>query len=83
VDDKGSGPVELFGTSTCPYTAELRERLLWDGCEFVEHDVEADPAARDRLLQLTSGQRTVPVLVEQGRVTQVGWHGRGCTIEPG
>ncbi len=46
----------------------------------MEYDVEADPAARERLLQLTGGVRTVPVLVEDGRVVEVGWQGRGCTI---
>ena len=24
--------------------------------------------------------RTVPVLVEDGKVTQVGWQGRGCVV---
>ena len=28
--------------------------------------------------KLTGGQRTVPVLVEDGKVIQVGWQGRGC-----
>ena len=73
--------LELFGTPSCPYTSELREQLQWDGREFVEYDVEADADARRRMLALTGGRRTVPVLVESGRVTQIGWHGRGCTVE--
>ena len=77
-----SETVELFGTKSCPFTSELREQLLWDRREFVEYDVEEDEAARRRLLQLTSGNRTVPVLVENGRVVQVGWQGRGCTVGP-
>lgn len=72
--------VELYGTRGCPYTAELREQLLWDGREFVEYDVETDLDALDRMLELTGGQRTVPVLVEDGRVAQVGWQGRGCVV---
>ena len=28
-----------------------------------------------------SGQRNVPVLVEDGRVVQVGWQGRSCVVE--
>lgn len=74
------GLLELFGTSSCPYTAEMRERLLWERRAFVEYDVEQDAAARARMLQLTGGQRTVPVLVERGQVAQVGWHGRGCSV---
>ena len=32
--------LELFGGGGCPFTAELREQLEWDGREFVEYDVE-------------------------------------------
>jgi glutaredoxin 3 len=69
---------ELYGASSCQITAELREQLVWDRQEFVEYDVDTDADALARLLALTGGDRTIPVLVERGRVTQVGWHGRGC-----
>ena len=72
--------VELYGTRSCPFTAELREHLLWEGTEFAEHDVEADAAALARMLALTGGRRNVPVLVEDGRVKQVGWQGRTCLV---
>ena len=71
---------ELFGSANCPYTAEMREWLEWKRCDFVEHDVEADRVARERLLDLNGGQCTVPVLVEEGKVVQVGWQGRSCVI---
>ena len=71
---------ELFGTASCQYTQEMREWLEWKRCDFVEYDVEADAEARKRLLALVSGQRTVPVLVEDGKVVQIGWQGRGCVI---
>ena len=71
---------ELFGTASCQYTQEMREWLEWKRCDFVEHDVEADAEARKRLLALVSGQRTVPVLVEDGKVVQIGWQGRGCVV---
>ena len=72
--------LELFGSSSCPYTRELREWLEWKDCEFVEYDVEADGEARARMLALSGGQRTVPLLVEDGNVTQIGWKGRGCVV---
>ena len=75
-----SARLELFGAAGCPYTAELREQLLWDGGDFVEHDVERDPAAFARLLALTGGRQGVPVLVEDGRVKQIGWQGRTCAV---
>jgi glutaredoxin len=71
---------ELFGTASCPYTREMRDWLEWKRCDFVEHDVEADDAAKERLLALSNGQHTVPVLVEDGKIVQIGWQGRGCTI---
>ncbi len=72
--------VELFGTSSCPYTQEMREWLVFQRKEFLEYDVDVDLPARARLLALVSGQRLVPVLVEDEKVVQVGWQGRGCMI---
>ena len=71
---------ELYGTSTCPYTRDMREWLEMRGLDFVEYDVEADQAARERLRAVAGPQRTVPVLVDEGTVVQVGWQGRGCTV---
>ena len=75
--------LELFASPTCPFCAELREKLEWDGEPFVEYDVDSDAAARKRLFDLAGPQAIVPVLVEGGRVTQIGWQGRGCAIAPG
>lgn len=72
--------LELYGTATCPYTADLRDDLVFDGLQVVEYDVEADPAALARMRTLTNGGTTVPVLVEDGTVVQVGWQGRGCFV---
>jgi mycoredoxin len=71
---------ELFGAAGCPYTSELREHLVWSGVTFIEYDVESDATARARLLTLTGGRRSVPVLVQDGQVTQVGWRGRCCSM---
>ena len=72
--------LELYGTAGCQFTDELREWLEWNGREFVEYDVDLDPAALVRMRELTGGQRMVPVLVEDGRVVQIGWQGRGCVV---
>jgi glutaredoxin 3 len=74
--------LELFGSSGCPYTAEMREWLEFTRREFVEFDVSADPSALARMREAT-GQRTVPVLMEDGKVVQIGWQGRGCIIGAG
>jgi glutaredoxin len=73
--------IELYGTARCPHTSEMREWLEWKRSDFVEYDVEADRAARRRMREISGGQRTVPILVEDGKVVQVGWQGRGCMVE--
>ncbi len=71
---------ELYGTPGCPYTRDMREWLELRGSDFVEYDVEADQAARERMRAVAGAQRTVPILVEDGAVVQIGWQGRGCTV---
>jgi len=72
--------LELYGTASCPYTQEMREWLEWKGKEFTEFDVDLNPAARSRMHELALAPYTVPLLVENGKVIQVGWQGRGCVI---
>lgn len=73
--------LELYGTPRCPHTREMREWLEWKRSEFVEYNVEGDPAARARIREIAGGQRTVPILVEDGKVVQVGWQGHGCMLD--
>jgi glutaredoxin len=72
--------LELYGSAHCPHTRELREWLEWTRREFEEYDVDADLEARARMRTLDGGSRTVPLLVEDGKVIQVGWQGRGCVV---
>ena len=73
--------LELYGTARCPHTGEMREWLEWKRSDFVEYDVEADPDARRRMRELPGGQRNVPLLIEDGKVVQVGWQGRSCIVD--
>jgi glutaredoxin len=73
--------LELYGTARCPYTEEMRDWLEWKRSEFVEYDVEADPISRARMKDVAGGQRSVPLLVEDGKVVQVGWQGRCCVVD--
>jgi glutaredoxin 3 len=58
----------------------MREWLELRRAEFREYDVEADLEARRRMRVIAAGQRTVPILVEDGKLIQVGWQGRGCPV---
>jgi glutaredoxin 3 len=73
-------PIELYTTAGCPYSEAAREDLVWRGVDFIEYDVERDPEARGRMLELTGGTRTVPVILEEGKPVQIGWMGRGCAV---
>jgi glutaredoxin 3 len=58
----------------------MREWLEVRRVVFDEYDVEIDATARERMRAMAGAQRTVPVLVEDGRVTQIGWQGHGCVV---
>jgi glutaredoxin 3 len=73
-------PVILYTTSGCPLSAAARKELEWRGVDFVEYDVEKDREAYGRMTELTGGNRTVPVIVEEGKPVQVGWNGQGCFV---
>jgi glutaredoxin 3 len=73
-------PIELYTTAGCPYSEAAREDLEWRGVDFIEYDVERDKKALGRMLELTGGNRTVPVIFEEGKPVQVGWMGRGCAV---
>lgn len=72
--------VELYTTVGCEYSAAAREDLEWRGVDFVEYDVERDRDAYARMLEITGGNRTVPVIVEEGKPARIGWMGRGCIV---
>ena len=73
--------LELYGTKSCPYTAQLRDDLEFRGREFVEYDVAADVDALARMAGISRGG-AVPVLVEDGQLVQVGFEGRSCYVAP-
>ena len=70
----------LYTSAGCPFSEAAREDLEWRGVEFVEYDVEKDAKAREEMLEITGGNRTVPVIVDADGSVQVGWQGRGCVV---
>jgi len=59
---------EVFGKAGCPYTRRALEDLAARGVSVTYHDVTQDPAALRRLLELSGGERRVPLILERGRV---------------
>ena len=73
--------LEMYGTARCPHTQEMRDWLEFRRRDFVEYDVEVDFQARQRMRELIGSKCGVPVLVEDGKVLQVGWQGRSCMVD--
>lgn len=60
--------VLIYGKDSCPYTADAREHYARRG-EMRYVNVKKDADGLRRMLELTGGQRRVPVIVEDGKVT--------------
>jgi glutaredoxin 3 len=60
--------VIIYGKDSCPYTGDAREHYARLG-EMQYVNVKKDAAALQRMLELTGGQRRVPVIVADGKVT--------------
>ncbi len=70
-----TGVVEIYGKDACPYTSAAREDLGARGVQFTYFDVKKDAAAMKRFLELSGGDRRVPLIVDaRGRVS-VGFGG--------
>ena len=65
----GSRNVTIYGKDTCPYTEAARDDYERRDYAVDYRNVKKDGAALDEMLGLTGGQRRVPVIVEEGRVT--------------
>lgn len=61
--------VQIYGKDTCPYTQAARDHYRGRGVPVEYRNVKKDPASLTEMLQLTSGRRDVPVIVEAGTVT--------------
>jgi glutaredoxin len=68
------GQIEIFVKAGCPYCSALKRKLEREGAAFIEHDVQANPAALQRMLSVNGGQRNVPTIV-LGEEVSVGFHG--------
>jgi glutaredoxin len=67
-------PVVIYGKDSCGYTSAARREYGDRGVPVAYHDVQRDPRAMERFLELSGGDRRVPLIVDRGRVI-VGWGG--------
>lgn len=59
--------VELYTTSWCGYCRKARAYLEAHGISYRDYDVEKDPDAAQRMLQLSGGYSGIPFAVINGR----------------
>ena len=69
--------VKIYTKPGCPYCAKAREFYTNSGIQFEDLNAQDNPKHREEMLALTGGDRTVPTIVEDGRLKQIGWEGRG------
>ena len=60
--------VEVYSKSWCPFCRMAKRLLEEKGQEFVEFDVELDPAKHDEMLERSQGRWTVPEIFIDGEL---------------
>ncbi len=66
--------VVIYTKEGCPYCSAAKQHYADQGVAYDEIDVNRTPGAKDKLLQLTAGERIVPVIVDKGEV-KIGFGG--------
>lgn len=69
--------VIIYTKPGCPYCAKAREFYTGRGIPFRDLNAQDDLDIRREMLSITDGNPTVPVILEDGRLKQIGWEGRG------
>lgn len=53
----------MYTTTWCGYCSRLKNQLNREGIDYIEIDVEQDPAAAEFVMSVNGGNRTVPTVV--------------------
>lgn len=69
--------VVLYTKPGCPYCAKARDFYTQKGIPFEDKNAQDNLDFRKEMLSFSNGDPTVPVIVEDGRLKQIGWEGRG------
>ena len=60
--------VTIYVKDGCPYCAAAKKHYTDSGIDFKEINVHQIEGAKEEVLELSKGQRIVPVIVENGEV---------------
>ena len=67
----------IYTKPGCPYCAKAKDHYAAHDIPFEERNAQDSPVYREEMLSFTAGDRTVPVIIEDGVFKQSGWEGRG------
>jgi glutaredoxin len=69
--------VKIFTKPGCPHCAKAREFYTSRKIPFEDLNAQDNLEYRREMLAYSNGDPTVPVIVEDGKLKQIGWEGRG------
>jgi glutaredoxin len=69
--------IVMYTKPGCPYCAKAREYYTGQQIPFDDRNAQDNLSFRKEMLAITKGDPTVPVIVEDGVLKQIGWEGRG------
>lgn len=69
--------VILYTKPGCPYCQKAREYYTGRGIAFEDRNAQDNLAYRKEMFAYTQGDPTVPTIIEDGKLKEIGWQGRG------
>ena len=60
--------IQVYTTEYCPFCVRAKALLKSKGVRFDEIDVTNDPVAREQMVELAGGRRTVPEIFINGQI---------------
>ena len=69
--------VVIYTKPGCPYCAKAMTWYNSQGIPFLEKNAQDNREFRKEMFSFSDGDPTVPVIVEHGKLKQIGWEGRG------
>jgi len=69
--------VVIYTKPGCPYCSKAKTWYKEEGIDFVEKNAQDNLAFRREMFEFSNNDPTVPVIVVDGKLKEIGWQGRG------
>ena len=69
--------VVIYTKPDCPYCAKAMSWYRSHGIDFVEKNAQDDLGNRREMFHFSDDDPTVPVIVVDGKLKEIGWEGHG------